>query len=113
MSEEEQRVKREGLTEEQAAIFDLLLKPALTTKEKNKIKEIAIDLLEVLKKDPLKVEQWSDKTSIAAEVRNVIKMYLYQNLPEPYNETEIELKTVQLYNHIKDSYWGNGRSVYA
>lgn len=113
LSEEEQRVKKEGLTEEQVAIFDLLLKPNLTTKDKNKVKEVAIELLKQLKEEPLQVEFWSDKTTTSAEVRNVINMYLYQNLPDPYDESDILAKTSQLFNHFKNAYFGNGRSVYA
>jgi len=113
MSEEEQRLKREGLNEEQAAVFDLLVKPNLNTKEKNKVREVAIELLNKLKEEPLQVEFWSDKTTTSAEVRNVINMYLYQNLPDPYDEKEIDVKTIQLFTHFKNSYYGNGRSVYA
>jgi type I restriction enzyme R subunit len=113
MSEEEQRVKREGLSEEQAAIFDLLLKSTLSTKEKNKVKEVAIELLTKLKEEPLKIEHWSEKATTSAEVRNVISIYLYQHLPDPYSEKEIETKTIQLFNHFKDAYFGGGRSVYA
>lgn len=113
MSEEEQRVKREGLTEEQAAIFDLLLKPQLTEKDKNAIKKIAIELLNQLKAEPLKVDSWADKSTTAADVRKVIGMYLFQYLPTPYTETDIDNKTQLLFNHLKSNYFGGGRSVYA
>jgi type I restriction enzyme R subunit len=112
MSEEEQRVKREGLTEEQAAIFDLLLKPELAAKDRNKVKGVAVELLQKLKEEPLKTEYWSEKTTAVAEVKNVINMYLYQYLPEPYSEKDVDAKTGQLYNHIRSNYYGAGRSAY-
>jgi len=113
MNTEEQRVAKEGLTEEQAAIFDLLLKPQLTTKERNEVKEVAVELLDQLKNRPLQVENWSEKNSTAADVRKVINMYLFERLPEPYTQADVEEKTISLYNHLKNTYYGSGRSAYA
>ena len=113
MSAEEQRVKREGLTEEQAAIFDLLVKQDLTNQDRKKVKEVAVDLLAKLKEDALSGEHWSEKSSTAATVKNLINMYLYQHLPDPYTEKDIDLKSKLLFNHFKSSYFGGQRSVYA
>lgn len=113
LSTEEQRVAREGLTEEQAAIFDLLLKPQLNQKDRNEVKSIAVQLLDRLKSEPLQVEYWSDKSSTAADVRNVINMYLFEQLPEPYTQNDIDEKTITLFNHFKSTYYGGGRSAYA
>lgn len=113
MNAEEQRVAKEGLTEEQSAVFDLLLKPQLSTKERNEVKALAIQLLDKLKDEPLQVEHWSDKNSIAADVRSVINMYLFQQLPEPYTQSDIDEKTITLFNHFKSTYFGGGRSAYA
>ncbi len=113
LSTEEQRVAREGLTEEQAAIFDLLLKPQLNNKDRNEVKSVAVQLLDKLKSKPLQVEYWSDKSSTAADVRNVINMYLFEQLPEPYTQSDIDEKTITLFNHFKSTYYGGGRSAYA
>lgn len=113
LNDEEQRVKREGLTEEQAAVFDLLLKPQLNTKDKNAIKGISVELLTKLKEEPLTVENWSDKNAAASLVRSVINMYLFDYLPEPYTETDVDDKTILLFNHFKNNYFGGGRSIYA
>lgn len=113
MSAEEQRVKREGLTEEQAAIFDLLVKQDLSSQERKKVKEVAIELLARLKIDALSGEHWSEKSSTAATVKNLINMYLYQHLPDPYSEKDIDVKSKVLFNHFKSSYFGGGASVYA
>jgi type I restriction enzyme R subunit len=59
LTEEEQRSISEGLSEEELAVFDLLTKPAisLTEKEKDEVKRISRDLLEILKKEKL-VRDW-------------------------------------------------------
>ncbi len=113
MSEEEQRVKREGLTEEQAAVFDLLLKPQLSPAERKKVKEVAVDLLAKLKQEPLTVDNWSEKIATSSAVRNVIRMYLYEQLPDAYTLDDINVKEISLFNHFKASYFGGQASVYA
>ena len=55
LSAEEAETKREDLTEEQKAVFDILRKPTLTEADKKRVKEIAIELLEELKKEKLKL----------------------------------------------------------
>jgi type I restriction enzyme R subunit len=113
LTAEEADTKREGLTEEQKAIFDLLRKPELSEPEKKKIKEIAIDLLAELKKDKLKVEQWADKTVTAAAVFNAVSKTLFELLPYPtYQTDEVDLKTNLVFEHLKHQYFGGGVSIY-
>jgi type I restriction enzyme, R subunit len=113
LSEEEADTKREGLTEEQKAIFDILRKPNLTDSDKKKIKEVAIELLEDLKKEKLKVEQWADKSVTAAAVFNAVSKTLFELLPYPtYQTDEIDLKTNLVYEHLKQQYYGGGSSLY-
>lgn len=113
-SEEEADTKREGLTDEQKAIFDILRHgKKLEEKEKNEIKKISIELLEELKKDKLKVEQWADKSVTAAAVFNTISRTLFETLPYPtYQTSDIDLKTNLVYEHLKHQYFGGGLSIY-
>lgn len=114
LTEEEIDTKREGLTEEQKAIFDLLRQEKkLTENEKKQIKAISIELLEELKKDKLKVEQWADKSVTAAAVFNTVSKTLFEALPYPtYQTDDIDLKTNLVYEHLKNQYFGAGVSVY-
>ncbi len=113
LSEEEAETKREGLTEEQKAIFDILRKPNLKDSEKKKIKEIAIELLNELKKDKLKVVQWAEKSVTAAAVFNAVSKTLFEALPYPtYKTDDIDLKTQMVYEHLKHQYYGGGISIY-
>ncbi|MCX6250827.1 MAG: type I restriction endonuclease subunit R [Bacteroidetes bacterium] len=113
LSAEEAETKREGLTEEQKAIFDILRKPNITESEKKKVKEIAIELLDELKKEKLKVEQWSEKSVTAAAVFNVVSKTLFEALPYPtYRIEDIDLRTHLVYEHLKHQYFGGGMSVY-
>jgi type I restriction enzyme R subunit len=113
-SEEEADTKREGLTDEQKAIFDILrLGKKLEEKEKKEIKKISVELLDELKKEKLKVEQWADKTVTAAAVFNYVSKTLFELLPYPtYQTDEIDLKTNLVYEHLKHLYFGGGMSIY-
>lgn len=112
-SEEEADTKREGLTDEQKAIFDILrLGKQLAEKEKNEIKKIAVELLEELKQEKLKVEQWADKSVTAAAVFNTVSKALFEKLPSSYVNDDIDLKTNLVYEHLRRQYFGGGMSTY-
>lgn len=114
LSEEDADTKREGLNEEQKAIFDLLRQGKnLSTSERNQVKKIAIELLEDLKQDKLKVEQWSDKSLTAAAVFNTVSKTLFELLPYPtYQNDDVDLKTNLIFEHLKHQYFGGGISIY-
>lgn len=113
-SEEEADTKREGLTDEQKAIFDILRQgKKLEEKEKNEIKKISIELLEELKKEKLRVDQWADKSVTAAAVFNYVNKTLFEVLPYPtYQTDDIDLRTNLVYEHLKHQYFGGGISIY-
>lgn len=113
LTAEEIETKREGLTDEQKAIFDILRKPDLSASDKKRVKEIAVELLEELKKDKLQVVQWSEKSVTAAAVYNSVSKTLFETLPYPtYQTDEIDLKTNLVFEHLKHRYYGGGMSIY-
>lgn len=113
-SEEEADTKREGLTDEQKAIFDILRHgKKLGEKEKNEIKKLSVELLTDLKKEKLRVNQWAEKSVTAAAVFNTVNKILFEVLPYPtYQTDDIDLKTQLVYAHLKNQYYGGGASVY-
>jgi type I restriction enzyme R subunit len=114
LQEEEKRHIREGLTEEELAVFDILTKPTpkLTGKEEQQVKTIARELLETLKEQKL-VLDWKKKTRTRADVQLTIEDILLRKLPEPeYNREIKQEKSALVYQHVYDSYSGVGQSVY-
>lgn len=102
LDNEDARNIREGLDEESLALFDLLKKDNLKADEIKKIKKVASELLELLKKEKLK-SNWREKPPTRDDVKITIKDYLWSEqtgLPETYTETEIELKADLLFQHI-------------
>jgi len=110
LDEEDKRAGREGLSEEELAIFDLLSQEvALSEKERNKVKTIAKELLDKLKN--VLVIDWRKKQRTKAKVHNLIEEVLDQ-LPDTYTD-EIWPKAIEhVYLHVYDKYAGEGKSVY-
>jgi type I restriction enzyme R subunit len=106
LDEEEQRAVKEEMTEEQLAIFDLLMKDDLTPDEVALVKGTSLELLQKLQ--PLLVQHWRDFETNRAGVKTVISDFLYAKLPEPaYTEKDCELMGYQLYSHFFENYMGN------
>jgi type I restriction enzyme R subunit len=110
LESEEKRGIREGLQEEELAIFDLLCQEIpLSEKERNEVKAIAKELLEKLRS--MLVLDWRKKQRTKARVQSMIQDVL-DKLPEAYDEELWPKACEQVYMHVFDKYAGEGRSVY-
>jgi len=104
LDEEAIRAIREELDEESLAIFDLLKKSDLTAADIARIKEVAVDLLNTLKEEKLKVDHWRDKESTRDSVRLTIRDFLWSDatgLPTgSYTESDVYLKADEVFRHV-------------
>ncbi|MBN1698881.1 MAG: type I restriction endonuclease subunit R [Spirochaetales bacterium] len=116
LDNEEKRTIREGLDEENLALFDLLIKPGLSKKTIDKLKAIAQSLLEALKEEKLKIDHWREKESTRDEVKVFIKDFLYAEetgLPvDDYEEKEVYRIADNVYEHVFRQYASATESVY-
>ncbi len=94
-------------------MFDILTKPeiSLTDKDKDEVKRIARELLETLKREKL-VFDWRKRQQARASVRVAVLDEL-ERLPSAYTDEMYQNKSELVYQHVYDSYFGQGRSVYA
>jgi type I restriction enzyme R subunit len=113
LNTEEKRGIAEKLTEEELAIFDLLLKPEMTLKKKEEreVKKVAQELLETLKKEKL-VLDWRKRQQSRAAVKLSIDEIL-DRLPRSFIPDLYRHKCDVVYQHIYDSYFGSGLSIYS
>jgi type I restriction enzyme, R subunit len=113
LSDEERRGLGESLTEEELAVFDLLTKPQfeLTKAELAQVKSVARDLLGTLKREKL-VLDWRKRQQTRAAVRLAIEEEL-DKLPSAFNPELYRTKCDLAYQHVYDSYFGQGRGIYA
>ncbi len=112
LEEEEKRAVRENLTEEELAVFDLLAKPAveMTGKEELQVKKVAKELLEKLQ-EKLCLD-WKKKNRARESVKLSIQETL-EGLPEEcFNGNLYEQKCNRVFQHVYDSYYGQGKSLY-
>jgi type I restriction enzyme R subunit len=114
LNAEEKRSISESLSEEQLALFDILSKPEmeLTNAERNRVKRAAQELLDTLTREKL-VLDWRKRQQSRAEVRVTIESILDGGMPEKYTPEIFNRKCDLVYQHIFDSYFGEGRSIYA
>ena len=113
LGEEDKRTIAEHLSDEELAIFDLLTKPemSLTKKEKEEVKKVARKLLATLKQEKLVID-WRTKQQARASVQLAIQDTL-EDLPPAYSRGMYGEKCELIYQHVYDSYFGSGQSVYS
>ena len=87
MEDEERRAAREGLTDDELAIFDLLTKPEpkLTKAQETEVKKVARELLAKLQ-EQLAVAEWQTRQQTRATVQSTIRFTLNELPEEPYPE---------------------------
>lgn len=101
---EEKRAHREGLSEEELAVFDLLTKPEpkLTKAEEIEVKKIARALLQRLKTEKLVLDWWKKPWTKAA-VRVAIEEEL-DKLPEAYEQPVWDDKVERAFQFVYERY---------
>ena len=104
---EDARAAREGLSEENLAVFDILMKPNLNAADIARVKKVAENLLVELKHNKLQVHHWREKELTRNAVHTAIYNFLYDDtkgLPDAYKIFEIQEKTDLVYSHVFDCY---------
>ncbi len=111
LDEEDRRTVREGLSEEELAIFDLLTQEmALNDKERDDVKRIAKSLTD--KMQDILVIDWRKKQRTKARVRALIEEVL-DELPDAYDDDLWPKACTEVFMHVFEKYPGQGQSVYA
>jgi len=114
LSDEQKRHIQENISEEELALFDILIKPEmeLVEREKQQVKRASRYLLELLKQEKL-VLDWRKKQQARAEVLYTIETVLDTDLPRSYSTEIFRNKCEVVYQHIYDNYYGGGNSLYS
>jgi len=113
LSEEQHRHVREHLSEEELTVFDILTRPGpeLSTEEREEVKKVAHQVL-VRLKELLGVD-WRRQTQARAKVRLAIEDTLDSGLPPTYTRELFSSKCSALFEHVYESYYGEGSGIYA
>lgn len=102
LKEEDQRHIKEGLTEDELELYDLLLKDKLTKAEEQRVKLAARELIQVLKNASPKVlvQDWWKDSQLQAKVRDQIEVVLDKDLPDSYSSEIFQKTTSQILNLV-------------
>lgn len=110
MNAEEERHIREGLTEDELGLFDLLKKEKMTKEETLRVKPAAKSLLHRLLEEHPKVlvQDWFKDHQSRLKVRDAVETVLHDNLPESYDRVLFKKKCDNVYELLFD-YASRGR----
>jgi len=102
MKDEDLRAAREGLTEAELEIFDLLKKENLTKAEEQKVKLASKQLLHRLKEErpTILINDWHKDNQTRMQVQTAIKKVLHENLPESYDRAIYSAKCDVIFDHF-------------
>ena len=102
---EQKRYVHEGFkSDEELALYELLLKDNLTKAEIKKLKLVAAELLEKIKAELQNMSCPFDKPSTKAAIIVTIRDTLWQELPDSYPEDSIGFYRDQVYNFVSQRY---------
>lgn len=98
---EQTRAVREGLSEEELALFDLLYKDSITKIEREKVKLASRELMESLTELLKPMEDWTRKEQTKSEVEAFILDRLFVMLPmPPFTVDETQSVARQVYDFV-------------
>jgi type I restriction enzyme, R subunit len=101
LDEEQRRAAKEGLSEDELALFDLLKKDMLTQAELERVKVASRHLLASLQRLIAPLQRWTDKEQTQAEVEVFIIDRLIRDLgTPPYTEAEKLDAAKRIYDHV-------------
>ena len=102
ISEEDMRATKEGLSEKELEIFDLLKKEKLTKAEKKEVKKASVALVQKLqdKREELFKEPWYKEKQKIEKVEAEIRQVLDDTLPNSYDREIFMLKNREVFEHI-------------
>ena len=104
MQAEAERHVREGLSEDELELFDLLKKDRMTKEETQRVKLAARSLLRRLVEEHPKVlvQDWFKDTQSQLTVRDAVEKVLDDNLPDSYDRALFKKKCDNVYELIFD-----------
>lgn len=101
LTEEESRYIREGFTtDDELAIFDLLTRGNPNKADIKKVKATATEMYTKITEAISRMAHWTDKDETTAEIQNLIRDILWRELPESYDEQQIEVCRGDVFEYV-------------
>ncbi|MEZ6030772.1 MAG: DUF3387 domain-containing protein [Hyphomonadaceae bacterium] len=101
LDEEEARAAREGLSDEELALFDLLKRDDLGKAERERVKQASREMLAAIKSRLAELDRFWEKEQTKGEVETFILDEVFLKLPSPpFTEHEKQRVANDVYAHI-------------
>jgi type I restriction enzyme R subunit len=101
LDEEQKRATREGLREDELALFDLLQKDGLSQTARERVKQASRELLASIKARLAELDRFWEKEQTKAEVEVFILDNVFASLPTPpFTAEEKKLVATNVYAHV-------------
>ena len=102
LSEEQERAAKNGMSEDELELFDLLKKEKLSKEEEKKVKLAASHLLKILfdAKNKILIQEWHKEKTTQEIVRQEISKILNEDLPHSYDRDIFSQKTDVVFQHF-------------
>lgn len=101
---EQERATREGLGEEELALFDVLLQEkrgGIDKTARERVKQASRELLAAVKARVAELDRFWEKEQTKGEVETLILDHVYMNLPTPpFSDDDKRLVAANVYSHI-------------
>lgn len=104
LKDEDERAAREGLSEDELELFDVLKKEKMTKEEAQRVKLAAKSLLQRLTsgKPKVLIEDWYKDSQTQARMRTAVEEVLDKTLPESYDKELFQRKRDKVYDLVFD-----------
>ena len=101
LDEEQHRATREGLRDDELALFDLLLKEGLDNAARERVKQASRDLLASVSARLAELDRFWEKEQTKAEVEVFILDQVFSSLPSPpFTSNEKKTLAARVYGHV-------------
>ena len=101
LDDEQNRHVREGLSEEELALFDLLKRDGLGKNDRERVKQASRDLLAAIQQRLGQLDRFWEKEQAKSDVEVFILDKVYADLPTPpFTAADTEASAAHVYQHV-------------
>ncbi len=105
LTEQQKRYIREGFKDnKELAVYDLLFKEELSSKDIKKIKELSVKLLSDIRERLAEMHNPFEKPETTSQIDILIRDTLWRELPESFASEEIDFYQQRIFDYVKSQF---------
>jgi type I restriction enzyme R subunit len=101
LDHEQQRAAREGMTEDELSLFDMLYRDTISKKDRERLKQASKNLLSVVLAQLHKMPEWTKNEASRADVETQVCDIIWMELPTPpYSDEDKERISQEVFTFV-------------